>query len=102
MDTAKHISTTCIQALLLITLLVGSGAAVADFSDEQNAALRFHQSHHKSTYKMAMTFDAKTAVKHIYVGQAKIAGQYGVGLLVKTPAGVVGFTHRGLAFLKRF
>ncbi len=102
MATAKHISTTCIQAFLLIILLVGSSAAIAEFSDEQNAALLFHQSHHKSTHKVAMTFDAKTAVKHLYVGQAKIAGQYGVGLLMKTPAGVVGFTHRGLAFLKRF
>ena len=40
--------------------------------------------------------------KGIYLGQAKIAGKYGPGFVVKQKSFSWGFNHRGLSINKRF
>ena len=40
--------------------------------------------------------------KGIYLGQAKVAGKYGPGFVVKQKSSSWGFHHRGLSINKRF
>jgi hypothetical protein len=40
--------------------------------------------------------------KGVYMGQAKVAGKYGPGFVVKQKSFSWGFNHRGLSINKRF
>ncbi len=108
----KGIFTLAACSLVLLTpdLRADESDRVFDFSAREDTAI-------STVYEFdgdpALGFERKNIAKNLrirgweisnrlYVGQAKVANKWGIGLVYDHGATVFGINHRGLQILKRF
>ena len=63
------------------------------FDASRMARLRYHPQLRVNGWQLG---------SHTYVGQARVGGQWGLGLLIDRGDNVFGVNHRGVQWLKRF
>ncbi len=98
MDIINTVKKLFIKASCSALIALFSTTAAADFTDDIKTALAYEEKKYGSDMKIR----GWAVAKNIYMGQAKIAGQYGFGLVVESKLGSWGINNRGIGFLKKF
>ena len=99
----RHPLTTCLLPFVLMSMIgTALNCRAADSKDE-------NKSEYSETGPVKFfEFSKRLKVRgfqlsdNVYMGQAKVAGRYGVGFVVDAKTYSWGINHHGIAILKRF
>ena len=95
------IATRAAKAFALIGLLLGLVGQQA-FATDTGLVKSLKSSIAIMEYDNSLKVRGFKASSNVYVGQSKVAGQYGVGFVVEQKSFAWGLNNRGISIVKRF